>query len=616
MKHFVLTQMMLLMSVATIMGQEPVIPTPPPEILCEYYDSYAAIWVEGVGELHLYCNEEEVENPYYVDYVYGEQNLFFTATAQAEGYPISDMAIKEITIPAIEVLPITATPSINVEISHSTAMLIIYDEDPEATLYYRVSYSNDNGFGDWSEWIESFGWVYFTDQGYYLIEAYAISPGKLQSEIVCTSFELNTRYKTVPPLVYAHHVDPEKGLALRIVDGRIGENPFKPSYMDDVYYHYSDDWDLYEAPADSFFYRVNNAGEWVPSQEYIYLKDYGDYTISAYACNDDAADSEIITATVEYGPTGHTSQSGSYIVNDGIVYDITGDSTLKVSTCYFNGMLFINYPLITPDAPSIHVNIPPTIQSRGQDYKVTSLGANGVKGSVTIPSTINHIELPGYDYFWSLDSVTIDEGNPVYDSRENCNAVIRTADNTLIIGGKNTVIPSTVTCIGRFAFYMVAIPQIVIPNSVKTIGSMAFGSCECLKNVTIGNSVDTIGYEAFGGCESIERIITHAIIPPVANTLFYYDEPYGQVTLFVPNESLEDYKAHEEWGKFTHIVPFIGAGPGDINGDGNIAISDATELVDMLLNGDELPAWGDVNGDGNVTVLDVTDLIDLLMNNN
>ena len=88
------------------------------------------------------------------------------------------------------------------------------------------------------------------------------------------------------------------------------------------------------------------------------------------------------------------------------------------------------------------------------------------------------------------------------------------------------------------------------------------------------------------------------------------------MTLFVPNESLEDYKAHEEWGKFTHIVPFIGAGPGDINGDGNIAISDATELVDMLLNGDELPAWGDVNGDGNVTVLDVTDMIDLLMNNN
>ena len=99
MKHFVLTQMMLLMSVATIMGQEPAIPTPTPEILCEYYDSYAAIWVEGVGELHLYCNEEEVENPYYIDYVYGEQNLFFTATAQAEGYPISDMAIKEITIP-------------------------------------------------------------------------------------------------------------------------------------------------------------------------------------------------------------------------------------------------------------------------------------------------------------------------------------------------------------------------------------------------------------------------------------------------------------------------------------------------------------------------------------
>ena len=86
--------------------------------------------------------------------------------------------------------------------------------------------------------------------------------------------------------------------------------------------------------------------------------------------------------------------------------------------------------------------------------------------------------------------------------------------------------------------------------------------------------------------------------------------------LFVPNESLEAYRTHEEWGKFTHIVPFIGAGPGDVNGDGSISVGDATNLIDLLLSGGELPAWMDVNGDGHVSIKDITDLIDMLLGGN
>jgi hypothetical protein len=53
-----------------------------------------------------------------------------------------------------------------------------------------------------------------------------------------------------------------------------------------------------------------------------------------------------------------------------------------------------------------------------------------------------------------------------------------------------------------------------------------------------------------------------------------------------------------------------------VNGDGNIAISDATSLIDMLLSGDELPAWADVDGDGTVGIKDVTTLIDMLLSGN
>ena len=155
-----------------------------------------------------------------------------------------------------------------------------------------------------------------------------------------------------------------------------------------------------------------------------------------------------------------------------------------------------------------------------------------------------------------------------------------------------------------------------------------------ITSVELPSTIVQIGWSAFAGCINLERMAIHAVTPPVADDLFsedyvgfyWYDQYaqvgfdgntlYNQVTLFVPNESIEEYRAHEEWGKFTHIVPFIGAGPGDVNGDGNISIGDATDLIDQLLKGGDLPAWMDANGDGHVSIKDITDLIDRLLGGN
>jgi hypothetical protein len=171
--------------------------------------------------------------------------------------------------------------------------------------------------------------------------------------------------------------------------------------------------------------------------------------------------------------------------------------------------------------------------------------------------------------------------------------------------------------------------------SVTEIYFSAFAStldrpCE-ITSVELPSTITSIWQSAFAGCENLNRMVIHAVTPPFAAELFEYDPSdefsyyyyeylgydsnalYDQVTLFVPNESVEEYRAHQEWGKFTHIVPFIGAGPGDVNGDGEITIKDATDLVDQLLNGGETSAWMDVNGDGNVGIKDITDLIDRLL---
>ena len=55
---------------------------------------------------------------------------------------------------------------------------------------------------------------------------------------------------------------------------------------------------------------------------------------------------------------------------------------------------------------------------------------------------------------------------------------------------------------------------------------------------------------------------------------------------------------------------------GDVNGDGNVNISDVTTLIDIVLNDRTAPASADMNGDGNVNISDVTALIDYLLQGN
>lgn len=128
--------------------------------------------------------------------------------------------------------------------------------------------------------------------------------------------------------------------------------------------------------------------------------------------------------------------------------------------------------------------------------------------SITISNSVTSIGYGAFSYCSGLASITVENGNTRYDSRNNCNAIIETDTNTLITGCKNTTIPNSVTSIGDLAFIGCRnLTSITIPNSVTSIGNYAFEGCTGLTSITISDSVTSIGLEAFKGCTGLTSII-------------------------------------------------------------------------------------------------------------
>ena len=147
---------------------------------------------------------------------------------------------------------------------------------------------------------------------------------------------------------------------------------------------------------------------------------------------------------------------------------------------------------------------------------MTSIGGYAFSGcssitSITIPNSVASIG--GYAFYDcpALTSIIVEAGNPTYDSRNNCNAIIITKSNTLYIGCKTTLIPNSVTSIGNGALSGCSdLPSVTIPNSVTSIGGAAFQNCSALTSVSIPNSVTSIGNGVFEGCSALTLVVINS----------------------------------------------------------------------------------------------------------
>ena len=263
----------------------------------------------------------------------------------------------------------------------------------------------------------------------------------------------------------------------------------------------------------------------------------------------------------------------------GLAYNINDDGT-SVTVTYEQLSTWqgwdneLNCDIFTPAYTNLSgaLSIPASVTNGGKTYSVTKIGHHAFQAclsltSVAIPATVTVIENNLFDYCDALVGITVDANNPVYDSRENCNAIIAKQPvdvnnngqiisyikDQLAFGCSGSVVPSSVTSIGPYAFRACrTLKSIVIPEGVTTIEYHCFVQSG-IESLTLPSTLTQIGHAAFHSCASLLDV--YAYFDPANVT--YVPNPYNhnyttwEETLLNPEwthpVNLHVYPQYVEW---------------------------------------------------------------------
>ena len=426
--------------------------------------------------------------------------------------------------------------------------------------------------------------------------------------------------------------------------------------------------EVYDFVVDGIYYKIVNDEAWVTYKTYSYISH------DAYYMNDYTGD-VVIPAAVTYGGktypvtqiwdhafyrnasvTSITIPSSVTYISWDAFYFCTGLTRVTITDLtawcnmdnqsnplYYAQHLYLNDTEVTdltiPDGITEIKNFTfagcTGLKSVTIPNSVTSIGENAFEDcteltTVSIGNSVTKIGPVAFDGCTSLTSVTL--GNAVttigVDAFSGCTALtsINIPNSVTEIGSRafdlctsltSVTLGNRVSSIGVGAFYgCTSLTAIDIPNSVTTIGRDAFEGCSSLASVTIGRSVTSIGEYAFSKSPAIETITCKATTPPSwGATSIFTANVYNHTPLHVPKGYERAYMADMGWGQFVTILGDVSDddNDGDVNGDGDVNISDANSVIEIIVNGgnghDRINEHGQIIGDVNLDgVVNITDL--------
>lgn len=177
--------------------------------------------------------------------------------------------------------------------------------------------------------------------------------------------------------------------------------------------------------------------------------------------------------------------------------------------------------------------------------------------SVHIPASVKTLRHAPFANCSGIESLTVEEGNPVYSSAGNC--VIETATKTIILTCNNSVIPDdgSVTKLSSSAFDGRGITSIEIPSCITEIGSSCFSSCDSLTDIVIPDGITRIERSMFSFCGELKSVTLPASVTFIGDMAFGYCGSYGEKVTIKFKGTEEEWNAIEkvdEWDIDTEIT--------------------------------------------------------------
>ena len=326
-----------------------------------------------------------------------------------------------------------------------------------------------------------------------------------------------------------------------------------------------------------------------------------------------------VTSLGDYNPfAGCKALQSLVVAEDNTTYDSRDNCNGIIETAtnkLVTGTANMTIPsTVRSIAPIAFFNL--DIETQTIPNGVTSIGQQAFAGcrnlkNITIPQTVTSIEKEICLACERLASIVVEAGNPVYDSRDNCNAIIQTATNTLLEGCDGTVIPSSIKHIGESAFASrLFLTSVKLPEGLESVGTNAFWLCASLEEITIPASVQTISDYAFEDCVSLENVYAMAESPVGMNSnafnvnyahqddmLVPTTAHFTTATLHVPAGAKANYQDATGWKNFQNIVEMQPSSPiiqfadaevkricvenWDTNADGELSEEEAAAVTDL-----------------------------------